>query len=210
MRYFVRRKWLKKIRSKGGDYLITVKDNQKHLHRRMDEEFGLETLIESNGTKIIDNEVEEYTATSTGHGRIEERRIRVMPVPSHYRKIYKDWVDMRRWCQIKRTVWKQRKGIKTVEYAYAITSLTQAQASPKRLLELNRAHWGVESFHWIKDTLLKEDASTIRTQNAPAAVATLRNMKLFFIKKIGMKPKQGHEFLFNNIKYLIKTTDWMK
>ena len=143
----------------------------------------------------------EYEATNDGHGRTEERRIRVLTAPK-----IAGWQSVQQWCQIRRIRWI--RGQKSVEYAYIITSLSQEKASPKRLLELNRAHWGVESMHWIKDTLLNEDASTIRTKNAPAAVACLRNMKLFFIRKLGMKPKQGHEFLFNNIEYIRKSTDW--
>lgn len=168
----------------------------------MDDEFALETLVEANGTKIIDNGVREYTITNDGHGRVEERRIRVLKVPEG---IY-GWHGVQQWCQIKRTRWVN--GNKSVEYAYAITSLSEHHASPKRLLELNRAHWGVESMHWVKDTLLNEDASTIRTKNAPEAIASIRNMKLYFIKHLGMTPKQGHEFLFNNIDYIRKTTDW--
>ena len=181
--------------------MITVKDNQKKLHRKIDDEFALETLVEANGAKIIDNEILEYNTINDGHGRVEERRIRVLIAPK-----IDGWDSVKQWCQIKRTRWIQ--GSKSVEYAYAITSLSRDQASPKRLLQLNREHWGVESMHWIKDTLLREDASTTRKKNAPAAIACLRNMKLFFIKKLGMKPKQGHEFLFNNIKYIRKSTDW--
>ena len=77
-------------------------------------------------------------------------------------------------------------------------------ATPKQLLKLNRNHWQVESFHWVKDTLLKEDASTIRTKNAPENMALLRNLKLFLIKKLGLKPKEGHELLFNNTKLIKK------
>lgn len=110
------------------------------------------------------------------------------------------WKGVEQWCQIKRTRWI--KGKKSVEYTYAITSLSKERADPKKLLALNRGHWGVESFLWVKDTLLSEDASTIRTGSAPQAVATLRNFKLAFIKKMGFRPKEGHEFLFNNKKII--------
>ena len=146
----------------------------------------------------------EYTETCSGHGRVEERRIRVLKVKEG---IY-GWHGVQQWCQIRRIRWV--KGQKSVEYAYAITSLSDVQAPPKRLLELNRAHWGVEAMHWVKDTLLREDSSTIRTKNAPAAIAVLRNLKLTFIKQMNLKPKQGHELLFNNTNYLRNTTDWMK
>ena len=145
----------------------------------------------------------EYSEVNSGHGRVEERRIRVLSV-----KEKDGWKGVRQWCEIRRKRWI--KGKESIEFAYAITSLPPEKTTAKQLLELNRGHWGVESMHWLKDTLLKEDASTIRTKNAPQNAAIIRNIKLFFINKINMKPKEGHEFLANNIKFLYKTTDWMK
>jgi hypothetical protein len=144
----------------------------------------------------------EHMETNAGHGRVEERRMRAVSV----REGIYGWDGVRQWCQIRRTRWV--KGKKSVDYAYAITSLDSAQAPPEFLLRLNRAHWGVEAMHWVKDTLLREDASTLRTGNTPQAIAVLRNIKLTLIKNLGMTPKQGHEFLFNNINYIRKTTGW--
>jgi hypothetical protein len=44
--------------------------------------------------------------------------------------------------------------------AYAITSLTHAQASAARL----RGHWAIEALHHVRDTTIAENASQVRTQ----------------------------------------------
>lgn len=56
---------------------------------------------------------------------------------------------------------------------YAVTSLTAAQASPARLADYVRGHWGVEALHHIRDTTFAEDASQLRTGTAPRAMACL-------------------------------------
>jgi hypothetical protein len=58
---------------------------------------------------------------------------------------------------------------------YAVTSLTAAQASPARLADYVRGHWGIEALHRIRDTIFAEDASQLRTGNTPRAMASLRN-----------------------------------
>ena len=59
---------------------------------------------------------------------------------------------------------------------YAITNLTAAQASPARLADYVRGHWGIEALHHIRDTTFAEDASQTRTGNTPRAMAGLRNL----------------------------------
>jgi hypothetical protein len=58
---------------------------------------------------------------------------------------------------------------------YAITNLTTADARPTDLADWLRGHWAIEALHHIRDTTYGEDASRIRTGNAPRAMATLRN-----------------------------------
>ncbi|MEC3982551.1 hypothetical protein [Amycolatopsis sp. H20-H5] len=40
------------------------------------------------------------------------------------------------------------------------------------------AVWGIESLHWIRDTLYQEDASQARTKSGPRVVAALRNLTI--------------------------------
>jgi predicted transposase YbfD/YdcC len=176
--------------------MIIVKGNQKDLHKKMDKLFESEMINKAEKERIIESEMREYTTLDSKHGRVEERRIRAVCVKENL----DGWVGVKQWCQIKRTVWKKEN--KSIDYAYAITSLAAETHDAQALLELNRNHWGVEVFHWHKDTLLREDASTIRTKNAPAAIAAIRNLTLFFLKKINPSLKIAHETLANNQKLI--------
>jgi hypothetical protein len=59
---------------------------------------------------------------------------------------------------------------------YGLTNLTHLQASPARLADWVRGHWGIEALHHIRDVTLAEDASQVRTGNAPRVMASLRNL----------------------------------
>jgi predicted transposase YbfD/YdcC len=68
---------------------------------------------------------------------------------------------------------------------YAVTSLTAAQASPARLADWIRGHWGIEALHHIRDTTFAEDASQVRTGNAPRTMASLRNLAIGILRHRG-------------------------
>jgi predicted transposase YbfD/YdcC len=74
------------------------------------------------------------------------------------------------------------------EVVLGITSLSREQAGPKRLLELIRAHWGIENgLHGVRDGTLREDASRVRKGSAPQVMATLRNIAIFLFERLGHK-----------------------
>jgi hypothetical protein len=68
---------------------------------------------------------------------------------------------------------------------YAVTSLTAAQASPARLADYVRGHWGIEALHHLRDTTFAEDASQVRTGTAPRAMASLRNLAIGILRLHG-------------------------
>jgi hypothetical protein len=68
---------------------------------------------------------------------------------------------------------------------YAVTSLTAAQASPARLADWIRGHWGIEALHHIRDVTFAEDTSQTRTGNAPRTMASLRNLAIGILRARG-------------------------
>jgi hypothetical protein len=68
---------------------------------------------------------------------------------------------------------------------YALTSLTAAQASPARLADYVRGHWGIEALHHIRDVTYAEDALKLRTGTAPRAMASLRNLAIGILRAHG-------------------------
>ena len=96
------------------------------------------------------------------------------------------WESVRQCFAIHRTRCDKKREIITSEIAYGITSLPPPRAGAKRLLVLNRGHWGVENkLHWVRDTVFKEDASTLRSPNAQTINAAINSFTIFLLKQAG-------------------------
>jgi predicted transposase YbfD/YdcC len=156
--------WL--VTQKHAAYLLVVKANQPTLRQQL------------RRLPWRDIPVADHTR-DRGHGRVELRRLQVTTVPGlgfpHATQAIRITRRVRplagrRW----RTV--------TV---YATTSLTAAQASPARLADWIRGHWGIEALHHLRDTTFAEDASQLRTGNAPRAMASLRNLAVGILRARG-------------------------
>ena len=77
------------------------------------------------------------------------------------------------------------KGVTTVEVVHGISSLSPERADAKRLLELNRGHWGIENrLHYVRDVTMGEDASRIRKGVAPQVMAALRNSVVHLLSDV--------------------------
>jgi predicted transposase YbfD/YdcC len=58
-----------------------------------------------------------------------------------------------------------------------VTSLSAQRATPSQLNELWRKQWAIENkLHWVRDVTFDEDRSTVRSGNAPQAMAAIRNI----------------------------------
>ena len=66
---------------------------------------------------------------------------------------------------------------------YGITSLSPTQASAKNLLALRRGHWTIENqSHYVRDVVLGEDASQVRSGVIPQVMSPLRNTALAVLR----------------------------
>ncbi|MET9386193.1 ISAs1 family transposase [Streptomyces sp. NPDC002928] len=118
---------------------------------------------------------------NVGHGRCEIRRTKVATVNNLL------FPGASQALQIKRRRTDRKTGKTTVKTVYAVTSLTAEQATAAQLAELVRDHWKIEALHHVRDTTFAEDASQIRTGNAPRAMATWRNLAIGALRTAGVK-----------------------
>ena len=86
---------------------------------------------------------------------------------------------------VERTAVNKKSGKTSVETALGITSHTPDTANPRRLLELNRGHWKVESIHNILDNTFDEDRLRIRTGHGPENTTRLRRFAIGLIRAHG-------------------------
>ncbi|MEU6603819.1 ISAs1 family transposase [Streptomyces shenzhenensis] len=138
---------------RAAHYIVIVKGNQKKLRRQL-KSLPWKDIPLQGRTRGI------------GHGRSEIRRIKVATVNSLL------FPGACQAVQIKRRRTDRKTGKTTVKTVYAVTSLTAEQATPAQITQLVRDHWQIEALHHIRDTTFAEDASQLRTGNAPRAMAT--------------------------------------
>jgi predicted transposase YbfD/YdcC len=107
------------------------------------------------------------------------RSVRVFAAPTD--APFSDWRDLATVVSVHR--FGTRCGKPTAEHMFYISScLMEATA----VAEVIRGHWEVENgLHWVKDAIMKEDACTTRTGNAPQNLALLRTLTVTLYRLAG-------------------------
>ena len=142
----------------NNNYLIGVKKNQRTLY------YQIQSIISDKN-----NQSSAYTTLEINKGRTE---LRHTTVSNRIEAISKEWHGLQQIVGVHRKV--TNKGKSSEEMAYFISS---RKANAFWYEEGVRSHWSIEnSLHWVKDVTLKEDASKIRTGNAPQNISTLKNI----------------------------------
>ena len=100
-----------------------------------------------------------------------------------------------------------REGKPTDETRYYVTSL---RTSAKSLLQQVRDRWSIEnSWHWVRDVTLREDAHRYREDNGVQILATLRSLAINALRLEGIKSiTEGIAALAHDIKGLLKLLGW--
>lgn len=101
-----------------------------------------------------------------------------------------DWPGLAQIARLTRT--REIAGRVSTETVYLVTSLPATQASPDRLLALNRAHWAIENkLHHVRDVSMDEDRCRVRA--GARALAGVRNATLAIIRRSGSAIREARE-----------------
>jgi predicted transposase YbfD/YdcC len=156
--------WL--IKDKNAHYIAIVKRNQPLLYAQV--------------RALPWRQVPAASVTrDTGHGRIETRTLKAAHVSRLEFPGARQAIKICRWRQDTAT------GKTSRQTAFAITSLTSADASAQDLARLAREHWSIEVHHHVRDVTFGEDTATSRTGSGPANLATIRAAVIAAIKQAG-------------------------
>ena len=155
-------------------YHFTVKANQPRLQRE------IALLFEKRGVADF------VELAPADHGRIETRRIWC----STALNAYLDFPHVGQVFLIERESIEKKTGDYSHEIVLGVTSRTPQQASPQRVLIVNRGHWAIESVHYLIDWNYDEDRSRIRTGFGPENITRLRRFAIGVLKSF-QKPAQS-------------------
>ena len=166
-----------------GEYVFPVKENQPHLYKNIQALFAPE--YPKPGFGKIQTDFLFAQKVNKGHGRIEVRTI----TTSEMLNAYAAWPGLAQVYRLERQFQWRRNGYcyrTSCEVEFGITSLTRQEASPVDLLNLRRAHWGIETgLHYRRDVTLKEDATRMTVGNTGKIMAAINNLVLALIRQAG-------------------------
>jgi predicted transposase YbfD/YdcC len=164
------------LNKRGAFYFFTVKKNQKTLYEDIDLHFS---EYDASSWDYVD-------VAPPDHGRIEIRKIRATTELNEYLnfphvkqafEISRTFIDPKTGKKIK------DKKSKEKEKVYGITNRSTTEASPKKILEINRGHWSIEnSCHYIIDWNYNEDRCRIRKGYGPEVITRIRRFAVGLIK----------------------------
>jgi predicted transposase YbfD/YdcC len=160
------------VEKRQAHYYFTVKGNQPGLLE------DLEFYFRERGQPHF------VEPTPPDHGRLETRPIWTTTELNDYL----DFPHVGQAFLVQRQVIEKKTGEYSREIAYGLTSRTPQEASPRRVLQVNRGHWTIEnSCHYILDWNYDEDRSRIRTGHGPENLTRLRRFAIGVIKSHGAR-----------------------
>jgi predicted transposase YbfD/YdcC len=166
----------------GGQYVLSVKENQPSLYREI-----VETFSEADDARMraVDEtprpELLEYEETEKGHGRLETRRVRIADDLEWILSCEK-WRNLGFVVEVRRERTVIATGKSSSETAYYIGS--GAPESASFVARAIRRHWAIENeLHWVLDIAFREDEARHRAKNTASNLATLRHFALGLVKQ---------------------------
>ena len=185
------RNFSKEVIEHQADYVLPVKKNQKQMYDDIRQLF--EPLSETDTPEVENRRfqnlhteagahLDTHTDVHTAHGFTTTRTLTASTLLTDYIK----WPGLAQVYQYRWQRENNKTGEITYQTQYGISSLTVEVASAKDLLKLRREHWTIENkVHWVRDTVLGEDASQARTGCIPQVIAALRNTALSLLRFAG-------------------------
>ncbi len=156
------------IHRRNGYYVFTVGENQPKLFAALDALPWQHIAV-------------EHATVDRGHGRIEIRTIRTLPVTENIATLFPHATQA---FLLERYIYDYQGEQLGAVAVLGITSLSGDQADGAALLAYVRGHWSIESLHWLRDRVFGEDDS--RLASAARAMAALRNLVVSIFRLRGI------------------------
>lgn len=161
-----------KIVERGGDYVLTVKENQPTLLAEIQNSFAQAAERDFAGVQY-----DSYETHERGHGREESRYYHIIVNPELPSGAA--WVGL---CVIGFCVRECTENGKTTSESRCFIGSRRAQA--KVYGEALRGHWGIENrLHWQLDVAFAEDKNRVSKRHGAENLALVRRLALSLLKQ---------------------------
>ena len=147
------------IRDRKGHYVLAIKSNRGRLFKA--------------AQMLLDTARKPSQRRATAHGRVEHRQAIIVPAP----RLAKQYGFPAIAAVGRIDSWRANAG-KAAKHKVRYF-LASRLLSARKLLEVVRAHWGIENnLHWILDVLFDEDACRSRKDHAAENLAVIRKLAI--------------------------------
>lgn len=157
------------IVSRGGDYLLALKGNQRKVHAEVKGWFASNAFALGGSLRPC------FDAFDDGHGRLVRRRVFACSDLGAFPALA-SWPSLSTVLATETIRGINGSGKVTAEIR---TYLSSSKQPPELLATAIRKHWAIENgLHWVLDVGFNEDASRVRERNAARNLALLRKIAL--------------------------------
>jgi predicted transposase YbfD/YdcC len=164
------------ILAQGGDYLLTLKGNQRKASTAVKQHFHQEIEHQLLGRE----EDTFFDAFDDSHGRLVRRRVWTITDLAPLPELAK-WPGLQSVIAVETIRTAHQQSPVTSDYRFYISSLVR---SAETFASMIRQHWHIENkLHWSLDVTFNEDRSRIRKDYAVENIAALRRVALNLLRQ---------------------------
>ena len=161
-----------RIREKGSDYVLAVKQNQPKLYEQVEQ--AISVALEGDS-----EDLDEHQTLEKGHGRTETRTYAIVAAPESVdpEELWRDLSAV--GIAISERIDSQ--GRQSMETRYYILSRL---ITSREFADAVRSHWGIENnLHWQLDVSFREDECRVSRDHGPANLSVIRRFALGLLKR---------------------------